>query len=133
MRTFLFALLVFGCSYLSVGQHSLTVTFQGLESRDGNVLLALRDASGSDLEQRVVEIPSSGPIQYTFDDLPAGTYIVACYHDENENFELDKNFLGLPTELYGFSNDARGTMGPPDLVDQQFQLSANKSIVITLK
>jgi Uncharacterized protein conserved in bacteria (DUF2141) len=33
--------------------------------------------------------------------------------DENGNGVLDKNFFGVPVEGYGFSNDARGSMGPP--------------------
>ncbi len=37
----------------------------------------------------------------------------AVYHDENENGELDLNPVGFPLERYGFSNDARGLLGPP--------------------
>ena len=42
-----------------------------------------------------------------------GTYAVAVYHDENDNHHFDKNFLGLPAEGYGFSNDAPALLGPP--------------------
>jgi uncharacterized protein (DUF2141 family) len=34
--------------------------------------------------------------------------------------ELDSNFLGIPTEDYGFSNNARGTFGPADYDDAKF-------------
>jgi uncharacterized protein (DUF2141 family) len=40
-----------------------------------------------------------------FDDLPPGTYAVAVVHDENGNGQLDKNFLGIPSEGYGVSNN----------------------------
>ena len=40
-----------------------------------------------------------------FKDLPPGTYAVQVMHDENENNKLDTNFLGIPTEGYGFSNN----------------------------
>ena len=43
----------------------------------------------------------------------AGTYAVAIYHDENDNRHFDRNFLGLPVEGYGFTNDAPTFLGPP--------------------
>ena len=44
--------------------------------------------------------------------LPAGAYAVALFQDENGNDNLDTTAFGAPTEKYGFSNDARGVMGP---------------------
>lgn len=48
-----------------------------------------------------------------FEDIPPGTYAMAVIHDENTNGKLDTNWLGVPTEGYGFSNDAKGVMGAP--------------------
>src|SRR5581483_10080148 len=48
-----------------------------------------------------------------FEDIPPGTYAMAVIHDENMNGKLDTNVLGIPTEGYGFSNDAKGTVGAP--------------------
>ena len=48
-----------------------------------------------------------------FADLPPGRFAVAVFHDENENDELDVNFIGIPKEGYAFSRDARGFAGPP--------------------
>ena len=48
-----------------------------------------------------------------FEDIPPGTYALAVIHDENSNGKLDLNWLGVPTEGYGFSNDATGVLGPP--------------------
>lgn len=39
---------------------------------------------------------------------------IAAFHDAKNNGPLDQNWFGLPTEGYGFSNDARGTVGLPD-------------------
>ena len=44
-----------------------------------------------------------------FEDIPPGTYALAVIHDENMNGKLDTNWLGIPTEGYGFSNDAKGS------------------------
>ncbi|EMI43036.1 DUF2141 domain-containing protein [Rhodopirellula sp. SWK7] len=46
------------------------------------------------------------------DELPE-SFAIAAYHDNNSNGSLDRNALGIPTERYGFSNAARGTVGPP--------------------
>ena len=58
-------------------------------------------------------------------DLPAGKYAVAVYVDNNKNGRQDKNFLGIPKEIYGFSNDARGMFGPPDFAAAAFDIGEN--------
>ena len=68
----------------------------------------------------------------TFEDIPEGTYAVSIFHDENDNGKMDTNFLGIPSEDYGCSNDASGFLGPPKWEDAKFQLKENTSIKITL-
>jgi uncharacterized protein (DUF2141 family) len=48
-----------------------------------------------------------------FEDIPPGSYAMAVIDDEDMNDKLDTNWLGVPTEGYGFSNDATGVLGPP--------------------
>jgi uncharacterized protein (DUF2141 family) len=48
-----------------------------------------------------------------FEDIPPGTYALAVIHDENMNGKLDANWLGLPREGYGFSNDVKPLLGAP--------------------
>ncbi|MFC7091257.1 DUF2141 domain-containing protein [Halomonas salifodinae] len=48
-----------------------------------------------------------------FLDIPQGTYALAVIHDENMDGALATNWLGVPTEGYGFSNDAEASMGAP--------------------
>jgi uncharacterized protein (DUF2141 family) len=58
-------------------------------------------------------------------DLPSGKYAVAAYVDSNKNGRQDKNFLGVPKEIYGFSNGARGMFGPPDFSEAAFEIGEN--------
>ena len=58
-------------------------------------------------------------------DLPPGRYAVAAYVDDNRNGMQDKNLLGVPKEKYGFSNDVRGTFGPPDFAEAAFDIGGN--------
>lgn len=51
-------------------------------------------------------------VEYIFKDIPCGEYAVKLYHDANMNQNLDKNFIGVPKEQYGFSN-CKGCMLPP--------------------
>jgi uncharacterized protein (DUF2141 family) len=60
----------------------------------------------------------------SFDPVPAGTYAVACFHDENKNGKLDTGTFGIPTEGTVASNNARGFMGPPSWKDAKFAFAA---------
>jgi uncharacterized protein (DUF2141 family) len=49
-----------------------------------------------------------------FENIPSGTYALVVVHDENMNGKLDTRWPGIPTEGYGFSNDAKaGFAAPP--------------------
>jgi uncharacterized protein (DUF2141 family) len=49
---------------------------------------------------------TNGTMIVAFNNLPVGTYAVSVYQDANGNEQLDKNFLGIPKERYGFSNNS---------------------------
>ncbi|MFT3775942.1 MAG: DUF2141 domain-containing protein [Minicystis sp.] len=58
-----------------------------------------------------------------FDPAAAGTYAVACFHDENNNGVLDTGLFGIPKEGVVASNHAKGFMGPPSFKDARFSFS----------
>ena len=55
-----------------------------------------------------------------FEDVSPGEYAVATFHDENANNDLDRNFLGIPSEGTGASNGAHNPFGPPGYDDARF-------------
>jgi uncharacterized protein (DUF2141 family) len=66
--------------------------------------------------------------------MPYGKYSIKAFHDENENSKLDTNFTGMPVELYGFSNNARGQFGPPSFERTAFTLNEPRvTVAIELK
>ena len=76
-----------------------------------------------------VRLPSGQVVK----NVPDGTYAVSFVHDKNSNGKMDKNFMGIPKEDYGCSNNAKGFMGPPKWEDAKFELKgADKSITISL-
>ena len=56
-------------------------------------------------------------------------YTAAIFHDVNNNGKLDKNLLGVPTEPYGFSNNARSKWGPPKYDTAKFQLNQDQLLL----
>ena len=55
-----------------------------------------------------------------------GAYAVSVLHDENRNGGMDTNWVGMPKEGYGVSNDARASFGPPEFNDAMFSLEVKK-------
>lgn len=69
---------------------------------------------------------SQGNATVTFSDLRPGPVAVAAFHDENDNGKMDTNFLGLPKEGYGFSNDPR-LMRAPRFDDARVKLGEGET------
>jgi uncharacterized protein (DUF2141 family) len=59
--------------------------------------------------------------------VPAGTWAVIAWQDENGNNELDRNLIGIPKEPYGFSRDARAKFGPPSFEDAAIEVGAGSA------
>lgn len=122
---------------LNAMAEDLTVEIRHVKPNVGVVVVGLYDkaadfpATQKGLAGQVIGA-SSDTVTATFHDLAAGRYAVAVYQDENSNGKLDKNFLGLPTEPYGFSNDARGSLGPPSFDDAVVNPTTTPKIVINL-
>ncbi len=63
----------------------------------------------------------NGVAELVFEGIKPGIYAISFYHDENGNGSFDKGLFGIPQEAYGFSNDARGLMGPPSFLASAFR------------
>ena len=84
----------------------------------GVMRIALYDSEANFLDFEEVfaskVVPATmGTTTVVIDSLPAGTYAIALYQDQNDNGVMDKNWLGIPTEPLGFSNAQLRTFGPP--------------------
>ncbi len=118
------------------GKSTLTVTIKNLQSTEGLVSVTVFDSKESFLEngiQKTAKIDGSGTVTLVFENLADGDYAASSIHDINANGELDTGTFGIPSEPYGFSNDARGTFGPASFDDSKFTISGDKQISITVK
>jgi uncharacterized protein (DUF2141 family) len=117
---------------------TLLVLVNGLDDTRGQLLVAIYNEKNEFLSAQ----PAMGTgtaISRTaqvvkFEKVPYGEYAVAVIHDQNNDGILDKNFIGIPTEGYGFSNNAMGDFGPPSFDDASFKVADNCTTqVIALK
>ena len=97
---------------------SLIVRITGFSSDEGECWFALDnsqeiyESDDSVFIGKIVPVVNNEVI-VKIDSLKYGHYAIKVFHDENSNGELDSNFLGMPTEDYGFSNNASSWFGPP--------------------
>ncbi len=74
-----------------------------------------------------------GRVVLLFNPVPPGRYAISLYQDLNNNAELDSNFLRIPKEPYGFSNNFRTGFGPPSFEQAAFEVKANLRIEVELR
>lgn len=129
----------------------LLCIFLGADSWAGNLTISIEDLSTdeghiafqvfSSAEQFTGEAESIISVHVTAEalsgsfivsDLPDGYYGIRVMHDVNSNNQLDTNFVGMPNEPYGFSNNAKGNFGPPMWDDIKFQLNGDRQQTINL-
>ncbi len=113
----------------------LTVNISGLNSDKGNLMVGVYNKKEYFLKKqfkgKIGKINNKKSV-VIFENLPKGEYAVSFVHDENDNKKMDTNFIGIPKEDYGCSNNATGFMGPPKYDDAKFQLTKNKIIDIKI-
>ncbi|MFZ9943328.1 MAG: DUF2141 domain-containing protein, partial [Bacteroidia bacterium] len=74
-------------------------------------------------KQSVIPVESN-QVEQVYHDLPPGKYAVAIIHDANGNRKLDTNFMGIPKEGYGVSNNIVNMFGPPGFEESSFVLKS---------
>lgn len=104
----------------------LKLELKGEAMKGQTLMVALFDSKeGFEADKFIQEIKmdaSGDSSTVLIPNLPKGNYAVAVFLDSNKNGKIDKNFVGKPTELYGFSNDARGMFGPPSYAKSVFSI-----------
>jgi uncharacterized protein (DUF2141 family) len=78
-----------------------------------------REVLHSAMRLVVMRVPIS-EARCDFEDIPPGSYALVVLHDENMNGKIDTDWLGVPKEGYGFSNDAKVAFKAPSFHDASF-------------
>ncbi|MGB5499849.1 MAG: DUF2141 domain-containing protein [Maribacter sp.] len=135
LKHFIFGLL-FLCGSFAFGQQnvSLNVEIAGIKSEKGKILFSLfADKNGfpGDMTKAIKKgsVYIENGMAIIDLNLPPGEYAIMVFHDEDDNNELKTNFIGMPREGVGNSNNHKGI---PSYKKSVFKLTKNKTITINL-
>lgn len=138
MKTLILAYLFLICSPAGAQQAGeLSVTITNIHPLKGELYIAIYDDPGNYMNpdaacrSRVLTVVSDS-MQLTFSNMKPGTYAIAAFQDLNGNGLLDTRGKGIPLEPFGFSNDARGKLGPAKYKNASFLMNEDMHIMIKL-
>ena len=97
-----------------------------------NSASSFKGESGSPVQCVQVAI-SNKKTQVQFDNVPAGTYAVFLFHDTNGNNKMDKNFMGIPKEGYGASQNKLPFAAAPTFNDNRFAVNNGVTVKLSIK
>lgn len=123
----------------SFGQfHNQTIKITNIEQVKGYLYIGwYKDASTFRINDKAIyrekiTINNQKEISVVVKGIPNGRYAIAVFLDENDNYKLDRNVFGVPTEKYGFSNNILPRLRPATFDESAFELK-NQESIITIK
>ena len=131
-----FAVLSLFAAAVSAGE--LTVVITDIRESQGTLMVSVAnsDAAWNNQAKPIAAqkvTATKGEMTLKFGDLPAGQYAVQVMHDANDNNKLDSNFLGIPSEGYGFSNNPN-VMRKAHFDESRFEVGAEaRTVTIRLR
>ena len=104
----------------------LEIEVRGMETATGTLMIALFDSRPAYLSEQPIatrkEPVTDSTITIRFSNLVLGEYSAKVFHDENDNGTLDLGALGIPSEPYGFSNNASDPFSAPEWDETKFDV-----------
>lgn len=116
-------------SFTSQSSANLKVHVYNLRNSKGNLLVSLYNEEKpfpkypKQAFRNMKTTIQDGNANISFQNIPYGRYAIAILHDENGNDKMDQNFIKMPKEGYGFSNNAKGSFGPPGFDAAAFEVN----------
>ncbi|MUL36239.1 DUF2141 domain-containing protein [Gloeocapsopsis dulcis] len=119
--------------------NKLTVVVDGITRPRGQVCFRLYDKDKG-FPQSAAGVIQSGctnaqgtSVIAEFHALQPGTYAVTVFHDENNDQKLNTNFLGIPREGFGISNNPPVKIGAPKFNNASFSVEGNTTITVNMR
>ncbi len=116
---------------------SLAVTVTGIKAKSGTIQIALYDEAGFGPGKAVhdASLPVTGDtVVWKVEGVAPGAYGVKLFQDVDSNGKMNTNPFGLPVEPYAFSNNAKGSFGPPGFGAAAFTVGEGETLqTITLE
>lgn len=131
MKKLIASLLLCSGTFLAHAQNRILVDITNFDSDKGILLAGLYNTEDSFLKKEFLGQQASiknKKVSLDFSDIPDGTYAISVFHDKDENGELTTNFLGIPKEAHGSSNNAPARFGPPKWKDASFEVKNGQTV-----
>lgn len=112
-------------------KNTVTIQINELQEATGQLHIAVFEDEKGFLKTKkaiflkIVEVSNTSARKLNIDDLDAGDYAIAIYHDVNNNGKLDTNILGIPKEPYAFSNNSGKKWKKPSFDDAKIVIDGN--------
>ena len=90
-----------------------------IKNSKGQILLEVYDETHSSIQGVIGKIENNKSV-IVITELKVAKYGFRYFHDENRDDALETNWMGIPKEGFGFSNNAKGTFGPPSFQKMDF-------------
>ena len=115
----------------------LTIKISNIQSMKGEIKVGIFSTEaaflkeGKALKNYSIKAEKTS-LSFTVADLPKGEYAISMYHDENSDQKMNTNFIGIPKEPYGFSNNVKPKMSAPKFKECKFNFQENTTLNIKL-
>lgn len=132
MKKIIFFIFIMPLTILfSQNTNNIEINITNLKSAKGTIRVSLftksnEDAFPSDKDKayKIYKFKIDSKTQtFVLENLPYHEYAFSIHHDEDGNNKLNKNWIGMPKEGLGASNNARGNFGPPSYKQAKFKLT----------
>lgn len=108
---------------------AIRVVVDNISKAKGSIVADLHDEKPEDFLRGSrallrIRVPASeGQTKFCIPIEQPGLYAVGIYHDRNDNWKFDKNFLGIPKEAFGLSNNPKYGLRKPKLEEAVFDVT----------
>ena len=123
--------------FVSTKNPQLTIRIQNIEVIKGNIRIGVFNSSEKFLKQGATFKNYIIAVKNTIEtiiinDLPKGDYAFILYHDQNSDGKLNQNFIGIPKEPFGFSNNVKPKFAKPTFEECKFLLAEDRVLRVNL-
>ncbi len=134
MKRILSIAALLAASLPAFAETTVTITVVNASSDEGQLIVSAYNSKKTWLKKAAAEesVAITGDGATIEMQLPAGDYAFQVFHDLDGNGKMKTNFIGIPKEPTGVSNEAKGKFGPPKFKDAAIAVG-DEPVTIELK
>ena len=119
-------------------QNKIVVQVSNFENNKGSCIICLYNnassfaGKGTPVRCETVGVYNK-TASVTFENIVEGNYAISVIHDANNNKKFDTNFLGIPTEGYGASQNKLPFAAAPKFDANKFTVTPNSTTTTNIE